>query len=140
MANFKEGIGCTLGFGTSSVTLNLLDVALDGVSVEDIATFDQSTTGYKTYIASTLTEGGTMTFNVNWELYDHSALEGALGVSQTITITLPKVNSGDATAPSYSFTGYLKNISQSAQIGDLIKGSLQIKVADDITFTDGAAV
>jgi len=140
MANFKEGIGCTLGFGTSSITLNLFDVSLDGISMSDIATHDQSTTGYITYVASTLTEGGTMSFNVNWELYDHVALEGALGVSQTITITLPKVNSGDATAPSYSFTGYLNNISQSAQIGDLIKGTLQIKVADDITFVDGAAV
>jgi hypothetical protein len=139
MANFKEGIGCTLGFGTSSITLNLLDVSLDGVSIGDIQTHDQSTTGYITYIAATLTEGGTMSFNVNWELYDHVALEGALGVSQTITITLPKVNSGDTTAPSYAFSGYLNNISQSAQIGDLIKGTLTIKVADDITFTNGAA-
>jgi len=34
----KEGIGATLGFGTSSVTINLVDINLDGVSVDDIPT------------------------------------------------------------------------------------------------------
>ena len=135
----KEGIGATLGFGTSSVTINLVDVNLDGVSVEDIPTFDQSTTGYKTYVSSTLTEGGTVGFKVNWNLYDHAALEGALGLAQTLTITLPKPVAGDATAPSYAFTGYLKQIQANNTIGTLVEGTCSLKVADDITFTDGAA-
>lgn len=135
----KEGIGATIGFATSSLTLNVKDVNLDGISVENIETWDQSTTGYRTYIASTLTEGGTISFDVNWNAYDHSALEGALGVSQTITITLPKVVSTDTTAPSYAFSGYVNSMSKSVVIDELIQGSLQIKVAGTITFTDGAA-
>jgi hypothetical protein len=135
----KEGIGATVGFGTSSLTLNIVDVNLDGITMEDIATFDQSTTGYRTYIASTLTEGGTLSFDVNWNALDHVALEGALGVSQTITVTLPKVVSTDTTAPSYSFSGYVNSLSKSVVIDELISGSVQIKVAGDITFVNGAA-
>jgi hypothetical protein len=135
----KEGIGATLGFGTSSVTINLVDVNLDGVSVEDIPTFDQSTTGYKTYVSSTLAEGGTVSFKVNWNLYDSVALEGAKGVAQTMTVTLPKPVSGDTTAPSYSFPGYLKSFSITNTIGTLVEGSCVIKVAGDLTPVNGAA-
>lgn len=135
----KEGIGATLGFGTSSLTLNIVDVNLDGITMEDIPTFDQSTTGYRTYVSSTLAEGGTLSFDVNWNAYDHAALEAAKGVSQTITVTLPKPTSTDTTAPSYAFSGYINSLSKSVVIDELISGSIQIKVADDITFTDGAA-
>ena len=136
----KEGIGATAGFGTSSVTLNIVDIQKDAITKEDIPTFDQSTTGYRTYVASTLTEGGTVTLACNYNGYDHAALEGSLGVAQTITITLPKVVSTDATAPSYAFSGYVKSIDgPNINIDDLIKGNIVIKVADDITFTDGAA-
>lgn len=135
----KEGIGVTVTFATSSITLNMLDITLDGASVADIATFDQATTGYKTYVASTLIEGGTVTVNCNLNAYDHNALFGAIGVSQTITFTLPKVVSTDTTAPAYSFTGYINSVGESSAIEDLSKCPIKIKVADDITFTDGAA-
>ena len=56
----KEGQGITISLAAIAAVLNVLDISMDGVSVSDIDTSDQDTTGYKTYVASTLKEGGTV--------------------------------------------------------------------------------
>lgn len=138
MAGTVEGQGITIGFASLSITLNLLDISLDGVSVTDINTSDQSTTGTETYIASTLKEGGTYTINLNWNMLDHTALMAAIGTTDTFTITYPKSNSGSVTAPSDAFSGYINNITKTGAKGDLFKGTMVIKIADDITTTNEA--
>ena len=138
MAGSVEAQGITLGFASLSLTLNLLDISLDGVSVTDINTSDQSTTGTETYIASTLKEGGTYTINLNWNMLDHTALMAAIGTTDTFTITYPKSNSGSTTAPSDAFSGYINNITKTGAKGDLFKGTMVIKIADDITTTNEA--
>ena len=136
----KEGQGITITFGTTSVTLNLLDVTMSGVTRTDIETSDQDTTGYMNYIPSTLAEGGTFVCNVNWNLNDHNALMVAAttAAAETITFTYPKVNSADATAPTDAFTGYINSITKTVAKGSLINGTMTLKVADDISVTDGA--
>lgn len=134
----QEGQGFTLGFGSSSVTINLLDVSMDGISRSDIMTTDQSTTGLETYINSTVAEGGTFTFNVNWNFEDHNALYtlATSSAAETITITPPKTL---ATAGTIAFSGYVNDLNMNGQKNNLCNGTIRIKVADDMTFTDESA-
>ena len=136
-----EGQGITLTFGTSSLTVNIVDVNQSGITRQDVNTSDQATTGLETYIPSTLAEGGDFNFKVNWNLSDHAALYTAAtsASAETITITYPKNNSGNAIAADDEFTGYINMINKTGQKGSVIEGNIKIKVADDITVTDEAA-
>ena len=98
-SGIKECQGITLALTTlSSIVLNLLDINQDGASAGDINSSDQATTGYETYVGTTLVEGGNYTANVNWNLLDQSALMGAIGVTDVITVTYPKSVSTVTTA------------------------------------------
>lgn len=135
----KEGIGADVTFGTSAITTNFLDISLDGISVEDIDTSDQSTTDTKTYIASTLKEGGTVTIKLNTNGYDLLDLHDAVGVMQTVTVRPPKVVSTDTTRPSWAFSGYIKSYSAVVgAIGSLQTQNVVVKVAGTVTTTNGA--
>jgi len=134
-AGIKEGQGITIGFASIAAVLNILEVSMDGVSVSDINTSDQDTTGYKTYIASTLKEGGTVTFTVNWNLNDQSVLMAAIGTTDTLTITYP---AAVTVAGTDAFSCYINDVSKTGAEGDLIKGTIKIKVADDITTVSGS--
>jgi hypothetical protein len=135
-----EGQGVTIAFATLSLTLNMVDLSQDGVSVADINCSDQDTTGYEDYVGGTLKEGGTYTVNVNWNMLDHAALFAAIGTTDTVTITYLKSNSTNTIAPSDAFPAYINNVSKPT-IGknDLIKGTIVFKIAGDITVTDEAA-
>ena len=128
-----EGQGITVAFAALSLTLNLLDISMDGVSVSDINCSDQATTGGEEYIASSLREGGTYTVNLNWNLQDQAALMAAIGTTDTITFTYPKATSGSAAAGSDAFSGYINNVSKNGGKGDLFKGTVVFKVAGTIT-------
>lgn len=135
----KEGMGGDVTFATSSLTLNFKDITLDGVSVNDIETSDQATTGGRTYIASTLVEGGTVSLMCNTNGYNLSNLYGAIGVSQDIDVRPPKVLTGDTTRPNYSFTGYIKSVSHVVGTeGNLQTHNISIKVGSTVTVTSGA--
>ena len=132
----KEGQGIVLTFAVLSLTLNLLDVSQDGVTVEDINTSDQATTGYESYVGSTLVEGGTYTWAVNWNLIDQVALYAAMGTSDTMTATYPKSVSTAQNAASDAVPIYINSISKNGAKGDLIKGSITFKVAGTPTYVD----
>ena len=134
-----EGQGITVAFAALSLTLNMLDISMDGVSVTDINCSDQSTTGYEKYVGSTLKEGGTYTVNVNWNMLDHNALMAAIGTTDTVTFTYPKSDSANAIAPSDAFSAYINNVSKTGAKGDLFKGTVTFKIAGDITTVDEAA-
>ena len=131
----QERQGISITFGTLVVTLNLLDVSQDGVSVTDINTSDQGTTGYETYVASTLIEGGTYTWTVNWNLKDQAALMAGIGSDDTMTITYPKTLTAASTDV---IPCYINNIQKSGAKGDLVKGTIAFKVRATPTFTDEA--
>ena len=136
-SGIKEGQGITLALTTlSSIVLNLLDINQDGASAGDINSSDQATTGYETYVGTTLVEGGTYTANVNWNLLDQSALMGAIGVTDVMTVTYPKSVSTATTAAKDAVPIYINNISKTGAKGDLIKGTIAFKVAGTPTFTD----
>ncbi len=127
-----EAIGITVAFGSLSLTLNMLNISMDGVSVSDINCSDQSTTGGEEYVASTLVEGGTYTINVNWNLQDQAALMAAVGTTDTITFTYPKASSGSSTAGSDAFSGYINSVSKNGSMKELFKGTIVFKIAGTI--------
>ena len=128
-----EAIGITVAFGSLSLTLNMLDINMDGVSVSDINCSDQATTGGEEYVGSTLIEGGTYTINVNWNLQDQAALMAAVGTTDTITFTYPKASSGSAAAGSDAFSGYINSVSKSGAMKALFTGTIVFKIAGTIT-------
>ena len=128
-----EAIGITVAFGSLSLTLNMLDISMDGVSVSDINCSDQATTGGEEYVGSTLVEGGTYTINVNWNLQDQAALMAAVGTTDTITFTYPKAASGSAAAGSDAFSGYINSVSKNGSMKELFKGTIVFKIAGTIT-------
>ena len=128
-----EAIGITVAFGSLSLTLNMLDINMDGVSVSDINCSDQATTGGEEYVGSTLIEGGTYTINVNWNLQDQAALMAAVGTTDTITFTYPKASSGSAAAGSDAFSGYINNVSKTGAMKALFTGTIVFKIAGTIT-------
>ncbi len=130
----KEGQGITVAFATLSLTLNLLDVSQDGVTVEDINCSDQATTGYEEYVASTLIEGGTYTWNVNWNLLDQLALYAGMGSADTMTVTYPKSASTATTAANDAVPVYINSISKTGAKGSLINGTITFKVTGTPTY------
>lgn len=135
----KEGQGVTAAWTTIAAVVNIVDVAMDGVSVGDIYTGDQLTTGTKTYVGATLKEGGTYTFSINWNLEDSAVVMAAIGVTDVMTITYPKHDSTNTTASSDAFSSYINDIQKTAAEGDLIKGTVKLKVAGAITTVSEAA-
>lgn len=129
----KEGQGITLTFAAIAAVVNIVDVSMDGVSVTDVSTSDQATAGFETYVGSTLKEGGTFTFKINWNLLDQAVLMAAIGTTDVMTVTYPKSISGSAVAGSDAFPGYINDISKTGAKGTVIEGSMKIKVAGDIT-------
>ena len=128
-----EAIGITVAFGALSLSLNMLDINMDGVSVTDINCSDQATTGGEEYVGSTLIEGGTYTVNVNWNLKDQAALMAAVGTTDTITFTYPKATSGSSVAGSDAFSGYINNVSKAGAMKALFTGTITFKIAGTIT-------
>lgn len=137
-AGIKEGQGITLSFASLAIVLNLLDVSQDGISVSDINCSDQSTTGYEQYVGSTLIEGGTYTWNVNWNLEDQAVLYAAINTDDVMTATYPKSDSGNTTAASDAVPIYINNIQKTGAKGDLIKGVIVFKVAGTPTYVTEA--
>ena len=138
MAGEREGQGFSVVFGTSGLTFNYLDVTVDGVSVTNINTSNQSTTGGETYVASTLRECGNVVFTVNADMTDQVALFAAVGGSaETITITWPKTL---ATAGTLPFSGYIDKVSfPTAGKGGLMTQKVSCKVSGNIVPTDESA-
>lgn len=132
-----EGQGITMTAATLALILNLLNLNQDGPEVTDINCSDQGTTGFEEYLPSTLKEGGTVAWTVNWNLEDQAALYAAVGVKDTWTITYPFHDPvTNATAATDVLPMYLKKVTKTGQKGQTIEGTLNFKVAGTPTFTN----
>lgn len=118
----RAGHGTTVAFGTQTTfTPEVLSVSLGGITVDDVRTSHMGTTGFHTYIAATLKEGGEVTMEVHFLGSQNPTIGGA-----TETITIDWGGSGDTTA----FSGYIKSFSGTANLGgELMTGTLVLKVA-----------
>lgn len=118
----RAGHLTTLLFGTQTTfTPEFTNIALNGLSVEDIRTSHMTTSGYHTYIASALKEGGEVSGDIHFLGSQNPTIGGAVE-----TITIDWGGSGDTTA----FSGYIKSFSGTATMGgELMTGTIVLKIA-----------
>ncbi len=104
------GTGTTVAFGTSSYSVNITNLSIDGEEVEVFDVSHFGTTGYKEKIFSSLSEPPQFTCDV---LYDPDEPAPVSGAVETITITFP-VPAGSSNGATLAGTG--KIISTGADI------------------------
>lgn len=80
------GTGTTVAFGTSSYSVNITNLSLDGEEVEKFDVSHFGTTGYKEKIFSSLVEPPEFTCDVFYDPDEPAPVSGAV---ETITITFP---------------------------------------------------
>lgn len=139
-AGTVEGQGFTIAFATLTTlaNINLVDIAMDGVTVPDVNCSDQGTTDYEKYVGGSLKEGGTYTASINWNMLDSATLLTDMGSTDTLTLTCPKSISTN-NAATHVFSAYINSLTMTGQKGSVINGSLRFKVAGNIVITDEVA-
>ena len=127
----KTGLGCTLGFGTTTTwTPQYLSIAGPNITIETLQSSHLGTTGgYHTYVPVDLKEGGEVTADFFWDAA--SGYPPLAGTPETITIT-----NNDSGAATEAFSGYITAFNgPTRSVGELQTASITIKVLGAITFT-----
>ena len=124
----KDGQGSTIVFATSLYAGRIIDIDGPDLSRGTIETSHMGTAGLKTYIPTELVEGGSLSVTI--ELDAASDTPGIGAVAETITVTF-----GGAGGPVWAFSGFVTGWKPSASMGERMTGVLEIKVADDITYS-----
>lgn len=117
------GEGSTLTY--SGLTYNILRFGGPSVERAAIKTSHLGTTGYHTYIPSTLVEGGTVDMTVQYDAAIAPPITGAAGA---VAITIGDVAIG------CSFTGFLQSFNPTVEGEALNTADCSIKVASTITW------
>lgn len=120
-----KGHGCTVTFGTSAFTAELLDVSGPNVTREALDTSHMGTTNAKTFVESTLYDGGEVSLTFQYDVDDTPPITGA---SETVTIAF-------AGSGSVSFTGFMTAFGITADMEGIMQATATVKVADEITWS-----
>ncbi len=123
--------------GTASYLANIVDGDLGEIteSREDIEfTNSQSPYGYRQFNPGDLVDGGEYELDL---LFNTQATSVPWGVTETITITLPKRGNA-VTAATISFPGYLKKHATKMPSKDKMTVKVTLKVAGLVTRTPAA--
>ena len=135
------GNGTTVAFGTATIPGCVTSVTLPNMSVEDLETSCLSTTNYKTFKASDLTDPGEVVIEYLFN-QDTDALF-ALGTADIITVTWPIHTSGNTTNATFVADGYIREQQlPTLQNGELQTASITFKLNGEDTepaFTSEAA-
>lgn len=124
-------------WGTSAISLNIIEIQPPEESVEDIAEphLGLAIGSYIPYSPSELKEGGEYTVI----LEDDNDTNIPIGTEETITWTKPPVPAKPVGA-TWAFTGYNKSAKASSQrTGERNTIEVKIKVAGEVTKTAAAA-
>lgn len=131
------GTGTTITFGTSSFTAEVMSLAGNDITREDIDVTHMGSTNYREFIPSDLADGGTIEMEINFDPDDQPPITGA---AETITITFP-LPSGQSTPADLEFTGYVNSWSWNAPLEENMTATITIKVdgvTTEPTWTDSA--
>lgn len=115
-----DGNGTTVTFATSSMAFLLTGVDRSGQGHEDLETTTLSTTSQRTYIASALKEGGEVTLQVHHD----PSVAITYGTAENITIDWAGAGSNQD-----QFQGYVKDYQAGARNGEVMSGTVVIKVS-----------
>ena len=118
------GAGATLALTTTGSIGTIKSIKMNEITIDDLETSDLSSTSWKTFIATDLADPGELTADI---YFDGDASVPSLGVSETVTLTLPKVVATN-TAATYAGTGYVKSYKlPDFDIGELQMATITVK-------------
>ena len=112
------GTGITLTFATSSFSCEILAVTPPGATREALDSSHQSTTTYKTFEPSSLTDWGSLEFDFN---FNPAKTPPVAATAETITISYP----ADA---AWDFSGFMTAYQPGATFENVMQGHAVVKV------------
>jgi hypothetical protein len=133
------GTGTTITFGTSGYSANILSVSWDGIERQMFDSSHMGTAapgankfGNKTFIASKLSDPGTLTLEVHHNPQTNPPVDGAF---ETVTVTWPQV-SGDSTAASWAGSGAIQSYRVNDPHDGIMSATMVVKFSGNVTMTD----
>ena len=131
-----EGTGATIGFGSSTVTSDLISLTLPERAREVIETTHLGTVGSKTFKPAKLINPGTVSAE-----FDHNPAADRLidNSQEEITITYP-LGAGEATAAKLVFTGFVtQEGGEEFRVDQRMTTKVTIQITGPITYTPAGA-
>lgn len=139
-ASVNIGTGTTITFGTSGFTAEIIET-IDWTTVTRGAvdtthmTSTQASAGNfggRTFMPTKFADPGTINLMVHFKPDTNVPIHG---LSETITVTFPLV-SGDATAASWSSSGFITEMSPAIPLEDKMTNRITVKLTGLVTMTD----
>ncbi len=123
-----HGHGTTLSGSSLGTVGEVIDIDLGGIEATDIdlGSMD-STDKYKDFISGMI-DAGEISFNCIYDKTQASSLYGAVGTSDTFTVTFPD-------SATFVASGYVKNVGTTIPFEDKIEQSVTIKISGKPTFS-----
>lgn len=118
------GDGTTVTFASSGFTANIISVTGPNPTREAIDQSHLGSSGWKTFLASGLVDGGEVTLNIQ---YDPTVSIPISAAAETITID--PAGSGN----TLSFSGFLTGAGHAFELDTLMQADITIKVTGAIT-------
>lgn len=120
------GDGSTVTFGTSGLSLQLVDISGPDMTRNAVDTSHLGSSGWKSFLPSGLIDGGTVTLTV----HHNPATDIAAFLDDAAeTITINWGGSGD----TYVFSGFGTGYTAGARIDELMEATLTVKVTGTVT-------
>lgn len=116
------GDGTTITWGSSGFAANIVSVDGPSVTIEPVESTHLGSTGWKSFLASTLKDGGELSLTVN-----HDAGLSVPTASETITIDWGGLGN------TWVFSGITTGYTPGASINEIMTATMTIKVTGTIT-------
>ena len=127
MPSVDIGTGTTVDFGTSSFSMELIDVNHDGIERESNATSHMGTTGGMTFIPGDLYDPGTLELEGHFDPSDTVPIDQA---AEPITITYPDGSTDIA-------SGFITSVGRASPLEGVMIQTISVKLTGDITGVPG---
>jgi hypothetical protein len=118
------GTGTTIAFGTSGFTAEVMSVAGNDITREDIEVTNMASTNYREFIPSKLVDAGSIEMEIS---FDPNSQPPIAGAAEVITITFP-LPAGGATPATLVFSGYVNSWSWTSTMEEKMEGTITIKI------------
>lgn len=103
------GLGATLTLATTGAIGNIRSMTLPELTLTDIDDSHLGTTDQRSFCAGDLYDGGELVAEVLFDVTNTNCDLHTFGVSETVTITFPKVDTSNTNAAAtLAGTGYVK--------------------------------
>lgn len=135
MAASDMGTGALVGFGTSSIPYEILDINWSGMERAVGETTHLATTLARTYLPGDLVDPGELSLTVHVNA-DQDPIDDTGLVIETITLTFP-IPIGGSSGATWVGSGFIKSQDPvSIAIDEIMTASVTIKWSGDITTTN----